>query len=73
MTQAHLERVTGYVNAGVKEGATLVLDGLGQRPVGHEKGFFIGPSLFDHVNPSMSIYQDEIFGPVLSVVRLPYF
>ena len=73
VTQAHLERVTGYVNAGVKEGATLVLDGRGQRPVGHEKGFFIGPSLFDHVNPSMSIYQDEIFGPVLSVVRVPDF
>ena len=73
VTQAHLERVTGYVDAGVGEGATLVLDGRGQKPAGHEKGFFIGPTLFDHVKPSMSIYQDEIFGPVLSVVRVPDF
>jgi malonate-semialdehyde dehydrogenase (acetylating)/methylmalonate-semialdehyde dehydrogenase len=57
----------------VGEGATLVLDGRGQKPAGHEKGFFIGPTLFDHVKPSMSIYQDEIFGPVLSVVRVPDF
>jgi malonate-semialdehyde dehydrogenase (acetylating)/methylmalonate-semialdehyde dehydrogenase len=54
---------------GVDEGAELVLDGRGFELQGHEEGFFIGPSLFDHVRPEMQSYQEEIFGPVLQVVR----
>lgn len=73
VTQAHLEKVRGYVDAGVAEGAKLVLDGRGLRVPGHEKGFFIGPCLFDHVKTDMKIYREEIFGPVLSVVRVKDF
>jgi malonate-semialdehyde dehydrogenase (acetylating) / methylmalonate-semialdehyde dehydrogenase len=69
VTRPHRDRVKGYIDAGVSEGATLVLDGRGLVVKGHESGFFIGPTLFDHVKPSMSIYEDEIFGPVLVVVR----
>ncbi len=69
ITREHRDRVSGYVDHGVEEGADLVHDGRGFRPEGHEDGFFIGASLFDRVEPSMKIYQDEIFGPVLSVVR----
>lgn len=71
VTEQHLEKVRGYIDAGVKEGAKLVVDGSGfkQDMQGYENGFFIGGSLFDRVEPSMSIYKDEIFGPVLSVVR----
>lgn len=67
VTQAHRDKVAGYVDKGVAEGATLALDG---RTFKAEKGFFLGASLFDHVKPNMSIYKDEIFGPVLSVVRV---
>jgi malonate-semialdehyde dehydrogenase (acetylating) / methylmalonate-semialdehyde dehydrogenase len=67
VTQAHRDKVAGYVDKGVAEGATLALDG---RTYKAEKGFFLGASLFDHVKPGMSIYKDEIFGPVLSVVRV---
>ncbi len=70
ITQAHLEKVSGYVDQGVAEGATLVVDGRGLRVPGHEEGYFIGPCLFDHVQPGMSIYQEEIFGPVLGVMRV---
>jgi malonate-semialdehyde dehydrogenase (acetylating)/methylmalonate-semialdehyde dehydrogenase len=73
VTQAHLDRVLGYVDAGVAEGATLVADGRGLVVDGHEDGFFLGPTLFDHVNTNMSIYTDEIFGPVLSTVRMEHF
>ncbi|HUV09934.1 MAG TPA: aldehyde dehydrogenase family protein, partial [Acidimicrobiia bacterium] len=66
----HRDRVAGYVDAGVKAGATLVVDGRGLRVDDHAEGFFLGPCLFDHVDPAMSIYTDEIFGPVLSVVRV---
>ncbi|SFO90628.1 malonate-semialdehyde dehydrogenase (acetylating) / methylmalonate-semialdehyde dehydrogenase [Amycolatopsis arida] len=67
------DRVLSYVDAGVTEGATLVVDGRGYAPAGHESGFWAGPTLFDHVTPDMSIYTDEIFGPVLCVVRVPTF
>ncbi|WP_394171103.1 CoA-acylating methylmalonate-semialdehyde dehydrogenase [Saccharospirillum alexandrii] len=71
VTREHLAKVTGYVDAGVKEGATLVVDGRGHKVAGHEAGYFIGGCLFDHVTPEMTIYQEEIFGPVLCVVRVP--
>jgi malonate-semialdehyde dehydrogenase (acetylating) / methylmalonate-semialdehyde dehydrogenase len=71
ITKAHLDRVTGYIEQGKREGATLVVDGRGVRVSGHEKGFFIGGSIFDHVTPEMKIYQEEIFGPVLCIVRSP--
>lgn len=70
VTGAHRDKVRGYVDAGVAEGATLVVDGRGLQVPGHEAGYFLGPTLFDHVTPAMSIYQDEIFGPVLVVVRV---
>ena len=62
-------KVAGYVDKGVTEGATLVLDGRGIKIKGNEEGFFLGPSLFDRVHPDMAIYKDEIFGPVLVVLR----
>jgi malonate-semialdehyde dehydrogenase (acetylating) / methylmalonate-semialdehyde dehydrogenase len=70
VTKAHLEKVRGYVDAGVREGATLVSDGRTLAVSGRPGGFFLGPCLFDHVKPGMSIYKDEIFGPVLSVTRV---
>jgi malonate-semialdehyde dehydrogenase (acetylating) / methylmalonate-semialdehyde dehydrogenase len=69
VTRAHLERVRTYVDAGVREGAELVVDGRDFRGEGCEGGFFIGGCLFDRVTTDMKIYQEEIFGPVLSVVR----
>jgi malonate-semialdehyde dehydrogenase (acetylating)/methylmalonate-semialdehyde dehydrogenase len=69
VTRAHRDRVRGYVDAGAAAGATVVVDGRGFSLPGHENGFFLGPTLFDRVTPEMSIYQDEIFGPVLVVVR----
>lgn len=63
------EKVLGYIEQGVREGADLVIDGRNLVIDGHEQGFFLGPCLFDRVTPSMSIYTDEIFGPVLCVVR----
>jgi malonate-semialdehyde dehydrogenase (acetylating) / methylmalonate-semialdehyde dehydrogenase len=71
VTREHLERVRGYVDLGVQEGAKLVVDGRSLRVEGHENGYFIGPCLFDDVRPSMRIYREEIFGPVLCVVRVP--
>lgn len=70
VTAAHRDKVSGYVNRGVEEGAKLVVDGRGISVPGHEEGFFLGGNLFDHVKPGMDIYKDEIFGPVLSVVRV---
>ncbi len=71
ITKAHLDKVRGYVDAGVSEGAALVTDGRGLVAAGaSSKGFFLGPCLFDHVKPNMSIYKDEIFGPVLSMTRV---
>jgi malonate-semialdehyde dehydrogenase (acetylating)/methylmalonate-semialdehyde dehydrogenase len=71
VTQQHWDRVKSYVDLGVTEGATLVVDGRAYKPKGHERGFFMGGSLFDQVKPSMRIYQEEIFGPVLVIVRVP--
>ncbi|MEO6419367.1 MAG: CoA-acylating methylmalonate-semialdehyde dehydrogenase [Polyangiaceae bacterium] len=73
VTQQHLDTVTAYVKKGVDEGAKLLVDGRTLRVKGHEKGFFLGPCLFDDVKPSMTIYKDEIFGPVLSTVRVETF
>jgi malonate-semialdehyde dehydrogenase (acetylating)/methylmalonate-semialdehyde dehydrogenase len=69
VTAEALARVKNYIDIGVREGAELLVDGRGFSMQGYEKGFFIGGSLFDHVTPAMRIYQEEIFGPVLSVVR----
>ena len=73
VTRQHLDKVHGYVDLGVKEGAKLVVDGRGLKLQGYESGFFIGGTLFDDVKPTMRIYQEEIFGPVLGVVRVPDF
>ena len=73
VTAEHRERVKGYVDLGVKEGARLVADGRGLEVPGHENGFFFGACLFDQVTPGMRIYKEEIFGPVLSLVRAPDF
>jgi malonate-semialdehyde dehydrogenase (acetylating)/methylmalonate-semialdehyde dehydrogenase len=71
VTCEHRDKVTGYVDAGVAEGAKLVVDGRGLKVPGHEQGFYLGGCLFDHVTPQMKIYREEIFGPVLCVVRMP--
>ena len=73
VTAAHLERVRGYVDLGVEEGAELVVDGRGVQPEGHDGGFFLGGCLFDQVTAQMRIYQEEIFGPVLCIVRADDF
>jgi len=70
---AHKARVENYIDMGVKEGAKLVVDGRGFKLQGYEDGFFIGPTLFDHVKPTMKSYQEEIFGPVLQIVRADTF
>jgi malonate-semialdehyde dehydrogenase (acetylating) / methylmalonate-semialdehyde dehydrogenase len=69
VSKQHFEKVSGYVDQGVAEGAKLVVDGRGLKLHGYEDGYFIGGTLFDHVTPDMRIYKEEIFGPVLSVVR----
>jgi len=73
VTAAHRDKVAGYIDAGEQEGATLVADGRGISIDGFEDGFFIGPTLLDDVSPDMSVYRDEIFGPVLSTVRLEHY
>jgi len=73
ITQQHLDKVSGYIDTGVKEGANLVVDGRGFKLQGYENGYFIGGSLFDNVTTDMTIYKEEIFGPVLSVVRADSF
>lgn len=70
VTEAHRDKVRGYVEAGIAEGATLVVDGRDIDVDGESGGFWLGPTLFDNVTPEMSIYSEEIFGPVLSVVRV---
>ncbi|MGW9825807.1 malonate-semialdehyde dehydrogenase (acetylating) / methylmalonate-semialdehyde dehydrogenase [Brevibacterium pityocampae] len=70
ITAAHRDKVTGYIDAGVEAGATLVVDGRSPEVDADGEGFFVAPTLFDAVTPEMSIYTDEIFGPVLSVVRV---
>jgi malonate-semialdehyde dehydrogenase (acetylating)/methylmalonate-semialdehyde dehydrogenase len=71
VTAAHRDKVASYLDAGVTEGATLVADGRAHSVAGAQNGFWLGPSLFDHVETGMSVYTDEIFGPVLSVLRAP--
>ncbi len=71
VTREHLARVRGYVEQGVREGATLAVDGRDVRVPGAGEGFFLGACLFDRVTPEMRIYREEIFGPVLSLVRVP--
>jgi len=73
VTGTHRDKVKSYVDGGTAEGAALVVDGRGFAPEGHENGFWLKPTLFDHVTPDMALYRDEIFGPVLSVVRVPTF
>jgi len=73
ITREHLNKVRGYIDSGIEEGAELVLDGRDYQVAGHEDGFFIGGSIFDKVKPNMKIYQEEIFGPVLSLVRAGSF
>jgi malonate-semialdehyde dehydrogenase (acetylating)/methylmalonate-semialdehyde dehydrogenase len=73
VTRQHLDKVKGYVDLGVKEGAKLTVDGRGLKLQGYENGYFMGGCLFDDVTPAMRIYQEEIFGPVLSVVRADDF
>ncbi|MCK5168074.1 MAG: CoA-acylating methylmalonate-semialdehyde dehydrogenase, partial [Rhodospirillaceae bacterium] len=73
VTKAHLDKVSGYIEEGIKAGAELLADGRNFSLQGYENGYFLGGTLFDRVTPDMSIYQDEIFGPVLSTVRVNDF
>ena len=73
VTAAHRDKVAGYIDAGEAAGATMVLDGRSVNPDAEGEGFFLNPTLFDNVTTDMSIYTDEIFGPVLSVVRVDSF
>ena len=73
VTAAHRQKITDYIQLGVDEGAELVVDGRDFHLQGFESGFFIGPSLFDHVKPDMRTYREEIFGPVLQLVRAESF
>jgi malonate-semialdehyde dehydrogenase (acetylating) / methylmalonate-semialdehyde dehydrogenase len=73
VTRQHLDKVRSYVDLGVEEGAKLVVDGRGLKLQGYENGFFLGGCVFDDVRPEMRIYREEIFGPVLAVVRSPDF
>jgi len=66
----HRDKIVGYIDSGVAQGAKLVTDGRGIKVAGHEKGFFVGPTLFDNVSTDMTIYKEEIFGPVLIVLRV---
>jgi malonate-semialdehyde dehydrogenase (acetylating)/methylmalonate-semialdehyde dehydrogenase len=71
VTAVHKAKIESYIADGVKSGAKLIVDGRGISVPGHEQGFFLGGTLFDHVTPDMKIHQEEIFGPVLCVVRVP--
>ena len=73
VTGEHKAKVTGYIDIGVAEGATLVVDGRDAKVANHPNGFFVGATLFDHVTTAMRIYKEEIFGPVLVIVRAPSF
>src|SRR5690242_18720574 len=73
VSKAHKERIENYIQMGIDEGAELVVDGRGFTLQGHEEGFFIGPTFFDRVTPDMKAYKDEIFGPVLQMVRVQDF
>jgi malonate-semialdehyde dehydrogenase (acetylating)/methylmalonate-semialdehyde dehydrogenase len=69
VSKVQRDKIVGYIDSGVEAGAELVVDGRGFKLQGYENGFFVGGTLFDHVKPDMKIYREEIFGPVLSVVR----
>jgi len=71
VTAAHKAKIESYIEQGIAAGAKLIVDGRGISVAGHENGFFLGGTLFDHVTPEMTIHKDEIFGPVLCVVRVP--
>jgi malonate-semialdehyde dehydrogenase (acetylating)/methylmalonate-semialdehyde dehydrogenase len=73
VTCQHRDKVKAYIDGGEAEGAELLVDGRGLEVVGHENGFYLGGTLFDHVSPEMTIYREEIFGPVLCIVRVPDF
>ena len=73
VTAAHKAKIEAYISLAVDEGAELVIDGRGRRLPGHEAGFFLWPTLIDHATPAMKSYQDEIFGPVLQIVRAETF
>jgi malonate-semialdehyde dehydrogenase (acetylating)/methylmalonate-semialdehyde dehydrogenase len=73
VSAAHKARIENYIQMAVDEGSELVVDGRGFSLQGHEAGFFVGPTLLDHVKPTMRSYTDEIFGPVLQIVRAPDF
>ena len=73
VTEQHLRKVLGYIDKGIEEGAELAVDGRGFKLQGYENGYFVGGSLFDKVTPDMTIYKEEIFGPVLSVLRARSF
>lgn len=73
VSKEHAQKVRDYIDTGVKEGASLIVDGRTLSVNGHENGYFVGPTLFDNVKPGMRIYDEEIFGPVLSVVRVNSF
>ena len=73
VTAAHKAKVEAYIEDGVQAGATLLVDGRGIKVAGHENGYFVGGTLFDHVSADMKIYKEEIFGPVLCVIRVPDF
>ena len=70
ISNEHKQKIENYIDSGVKEGAKLILDGRDLKIQGYENGYFIGPTLFDEVTENMKIYKEEIFGPVLSVVRV---
>jgi malonate-semialdehyde dehydrogenase (acetylating)/methylmalonate-semialdehyde dehydrogenase len=70
VTRSHRDKVAGYIDAGEADGAKIVVDGRGVHPDGDTNGFWLGPTLIDQVTPQMSVYTDEIFGPVLSVLRV---
>ena len=71
ISQEHYQRVTNFIDCGVQEGGKLIVDGRNYSPKPEDSGYFLGASLFDHVTTNMRIYQEEIFGPVLVVVRVP--
>lgn len=73
VTKMHRDKILGYIDSGVEEGAKLVVDGRGFKLQGYENGYYVGGTLFDNVEPDMKIYREEIFGPVLSVVRRETF
>lgn len=71
VSRAHQQKVLGYIDKGVSEGATLVMDGRNYSVAGYPEGFYVGGTLFDNVTPEMTIWCEEIFGPVLGIVRVP--